>query len=341
MKLLFDLVHPADALFFCHPIRALQAAGAAVRIASRHKDVLVPLLDDLGLVHDPLTEAGEGRVGLAAELVRRDYRLWRLARDFRPDAMVGFGGVSIAHVGALTGIPSLSFYDTEHAALQIRLALPFITEWHVPESWQGLEAKGRTFRFRGGKQFAYLHPDHFVADADIARACGWDEARDNFLIRTVAWAANHDHGRSGFSPERLRGLVAALGMRGTVHISAEGALPRDLKPFRVRGGPAGFHHLLAHCRLYCGESITVASEAVTLGVPALLQIDKEYGYVAAQEAAGLIRRLGVDEPVDAAIAQALAEAPDAYRARARAFVAEQGDVNAYVLAAIRRVAAGA
>lgn len=336
-KVLFDLVHPADALFFFHAIRSLQRDGIEVRIASRAKDVLVPLLDELGLPHLPLTRAGTGRAGLMRELLLRDWRLWKLARRFRPDAMVGFGGVAISHVGRLTGIPSLSFYDTEHAGLQIRLALPFISEWHVPESWQGPEAKGRTFRFKGGKQFAYLHPDHFVPDRAVAEAAGWEAGRDNFLIRTVAWRASHDRGRSGFTPERLRTIVALLGGRGRVHISAEGGLPADLEPLRYRGSAVAFHHLLAHCRLCCGESITVASEAVMLGVPVLLQIDKDYGYVAEQQEAGLIRRLEPGDDVKRAIDEALADAPEAYWQRSRRFIAARGDVNLYVADAIRKV----
>lgn len=336
-RVLFDLVHPADALFFFHAIRALRGDGVEVCIASRHKDVLVPLLGELGLPHVPLGSAGRGRLGLMGELLKRDYRLWKLVREFGPDAMAGFGGVAISHVGRLTGIPSLSFYDTEHAALQIRLALPFISEWHVPESWGGPEAKGRTFRFRGGKQFAYLHPDHFVPDPALAQAAGWDAGRDNFLVRTVAWRANHDRGRSGFPPERLRAIVELLGARGKVHISAEGELSDDLEPLRYRGSVTAFHHLLAHCRLHCGESITVASEAVMLGVPTLLQIDKDYGYVAEQQQAGLIRRLEPSEDVGQALAEALGNDPREYRRRACAYVAARGDVNRYVADAIRRV----
>lgn len=338
MRVLFDLVHPADALFFHHPIRMLRSAGAEIRIASRDKDVLTPLLDALGHAHRPASRAGSGRAGLALELVQRDWRLLRLARTFRPDVMAGFGGVAIAHVGAMTGIPSLSFYDTEHAALQVGLALPFIREWHVPSSWQGPVAEGRTFYFNGGKQSAYLHPDHFVPSLEMAKAAGWVPDRDNFLIRTVAWQANHDHGRRGIAPDQLAAIVSCLAARGQVHISAEGELPAELEPFRYRGGPAALHHLLAHCRAYVGESITVASEAVMLGVPAVLQIDKDYGYVAEQEKAGLIHRFGPGEAFEASLARALAEDQPSFRRRAHEFAAGMDDINLYVANQIKRAA---
>ena len=338
MRILFDLVHPSDALFFHHAITALRQSGADVRVVSRHKDVLVPLLDELGIEHRPITAAGEGKLGLAKELLQRDWRLWKIARDLRPDVMVGFGGVAISHVGKLTGIPNISFYDTEHAGLQIRLAVPFISEWHVPDTWQGRNAKGRTFHFRGGKQFTYLHPDHFRPDPGVARAAGWDEARDNFMVRTVAWKANHDQGRSGIPPDQLRAIVKRLSGLGKVHISAEGSLPDDLEAHRYRGSPIQFHHLLGQCRLYCGESITIASEAVMLGVPALLQIDKEYGYVTEQEEAGLIHRFGPLDDAVASIDRILAESQQTFRGRARDFAATKDDLNDYILRQVSRVA---
>ena len=338
MRVLFDLVHPANVLFFYHSIRALESSGAEVRIASRHKDVLVPLLNEFGFEHTPISRAGTGTIKLAGELLQRDFRLWNVARAFRPHVMAGFGGVAISHVGKLTGIPSISFYDTEHAVLQIRLALPFIREWHVPETWRGLEANGRTFRFPGGKQFAYLHPDHFAPSAEIARASGWAPDRDNFLIRTVAWRAAHDSGRSGFSAARLNEIVAFLNSRGKVHISAEGELPDDLEQFRYRGTPGQFHHLLAHCRMYCGESITIASEAVMLGVPALLQIDKEYCYVTEQEEAGLIDRLHPDDDLRVALEGTLRTDPEVFLKRARVFIATKADMNSYVIRQITRLA---
>lgn len=338
LRVLFDLVHPANILFFFHSIRRLEQSGAQVRIASRHKDVLVPLLDEFGFDHEPLSRAGNGSLGLARELVRRDLRLWRLARKFRPQVMVGYGGVAISHVGTLTGIPSLSFYDTEHAAVQNRLTLPFITEWHVPESWRGPEAPGRTFRFSGGKQFAYLHPRYFQPSSHEAVAAGLDPKRDNFLLRTVEWRAAHDRGRSGMSQSRLYSIVDFLAARGKVHISAEGALPTQIEAFRYRGTPGQFHHLLAHCRLYCGESITIASEAVMLGVPVLLQIDKEYGYVAEQRAAGLIGDLPADGEPSAALGAALDQDQDAYREKCRNYVEGKADMNAYVLEQIERLA---
>jgi predicted glycosyltransferase len=338
IRVLFDLVHPANSLLFHHSIKTLQREGAGVFLASRHKDVLTPLLDEMGFPHTPISTAGQGRAALAAELVTRDWRLWKIVRRFHPDVMVGFGGIAISHVGKLTGVPSLSLYDTEHAKLQISLTLPFITEWHVPTTWQGDIASGRTRHFKTGKQFAYLHPDHFQPSLELAMAAGFDPAVENFMIRTVSWTANHDHGRTGIPLQQLRAIVGMLSARGKVHISAEGELPPDLEPMRYKGTPLSFHHLLAHCRLHCGESVTIASEAVMLGVPVLLQNDKEHCYITEQQELGLIRRFGPNDDPHSAVEAILSEDRQSFRQRAQTFAAGSGDLNVYILDQIRRLA---
>lgn len=335
-----DMVHPANSLFFHHPIKEWKKAGHDVVIASREKDVLIPLLDEFGFAHTKLTSAGTGLLGLGVELALRNYRLWRLARRVNADVLVGFGGVAPSHVGKITGIPSIAFYDTEWAALQNKITLPFIGEWHVPSTWQGPIAKGRTFNFPRAKQFAYLHPDYFKPSLAAAKAAGFEEGKDNFLVRVVAWNANHDQGRSGIGPERLMAMIEYLSQRGRVHLSTEADLPAQFEAWRFRGSPAQFHHLLAHCRACIGESITVASEAVILGVPAMVEIDKDTCYVTEQEERGLILRLSAEAEVDDGLDRLLALNLDAYKANAREFASAGDDLNKYIFDNVLRVAGG-
>ena len=302
MKVLFDIVHPADVLFFFRPIRRLVDKGAKIVIASRHKDIATELLDAFGLQHQPLSRAGSGMLGLARELLARDLNMLRLARRERPDVMVGFGGVAISHIGALLRIPSLSFYDSEHASLQIGLTLPFITQWHVPECWTGREARGRTYRFKAIKELSYLHPDEFSPDPEIARQVGWVPEKDNFLIRTVAWTAAHDRGRHGHGEAELNQLASFLAQRGAVHIVAEGPMPESIERYRYRGPVQDIHHLLGYCRLYVGESATMAAEAAVLGIPAVFTTLFNLGYIEELAKYGIVRVAagGVDEILAAA-----------------------------------------
>jgi predicted glycosyltransferase len=291
MNVLFDIVHPADVLFFRDVIKRLRSDGASVVIASRHKDITCQLLDELNEPHTPLSTAGGNLARHAIELITRDLRLAALARRIQPDVMVGFGGIAISHVGRLLGIPSISFYDTEDARLQISLTCPFITEWHVPTYWHGPEAKGRTFRFNGFKELAYLHPERFQPRLETAIQLGLAQDRDNFFVRWIAWAAAHDAGKQGWGERTLRDIVHALSSKGKVHLSAEGPVPDELKPLLYRGPLSDIHHIIANCRLFIGESATMAAEAALLGVPAICSADYDLGYLSELAAANLVTQV--------------------------------------------------
>ena len=288
MKVLFDIVHPADVLFFKRPLEILQQRGDAVLILSRHKDVTCDLLNELGLAHRPISRAGEGMFGLAVEFLHRDWGVFQAARKFRPDVMVGFGGVAISHVGRLLSIPAISFYDSENATLQNRMTWPFISRLYVPACYQGPVPKGRTTRIPGTKELSYLHPSAFVPDQQLAVELGLDPEVDNFFVRVVAWRANHDFGKTGWPEEVLRSVVEKLSRLGKVHLSAEIPLGAAFSPYLVSGPKTKIHHLMAFSRLLVGESATMASEAAMLGVPAIYAARDFPGYTQDLEAAGLL-----------------------------------------------------
>lgn len=279
MKILFDIVHPADVLFFYHPMRQLLARGDEIVVVSRVKDVTCELLDELGVEHRVASRAGSGVVGLGLELLGRDLALFKIVREVKPDIMIGFGGVSISHVGKLLGVPAISFYDTEVASLQTRITWPFITQLYVPNCYTGSVPKGRTRYFAGYKELSYLHPKHFKVDEDRAIAAGYDATRPNYFLRFVSWGANHDIGKTGWTADMVKGVVSELSKKGKVHISSEKALPPELEPYLYKGRFSDVHHLMALSAAYLGESATMAAEAAVLGVPAVFAADDYRGYI--------------------------------------------------------------
>ena len=138
MKILVDINHPAHVHFFRNPIRMLAERGHEILITSRDKEMAVPLLDSLGINHVMLSvqKKGGGLVALGRELIARDLALYKVAREFRPNVMLAIGGTFIAHVGFMTRIPSLVFYDTENAALQNAITYPFAGKVIVPRCYQ-------------------------------------------------------------------------------------------------------------------------------------------------------------------------------------------------------------
>lgn len=295
MRVLIEIVHPANVLFFNRPIRMFKERGDEVRILSRHKDIATDLLDDFGFEHQPVSKAGKGLVGLGTELVQRVARTAQVAREFRPQAMLGFGGVAISHVGRLMKIPSVVFYDTEHAKIQNRLAWPFLSHLTVPSDYTGNTPKGRTSRLPGTKDLSYFHPSSFAPDYQRALKAGLDPDRKNVILRFVSWGSNHDIGKSGWEDEYIEALVERLGRDCKLHVSAEGDVNPILKPHVFNADPSDMHHLMAFCDLVAGESNTMACEAAVLGVPAIVSGVDFPGYVDGLERRGLLVTLRPDE----------------------------------------------
>ncbi|MCP4529656.1 MAG: DUF354 domain-containing protein, partial [Delftia sp.] len=113
MRVLFDVTHPFHVHLFKHLIRRFKADGHQVVVVARDKDVTLDLLDALGIPHQIISTRRWGIPAMAGELIERWLRLWRLARQFRPDVMVSEIGVSIGLVGACLGVPRVVFDQAE------------------------------------------------------------------------------------------------------------------------------------------------------------------------------------------------------------------------------------
>lgn len=338
MRVLFDIVHPADVLFFYNTIRTLDERGDEYLILSRRKDVACELLDQFGLAHKIVSTAGNGTIQLGVELIKRDLSVLREAKRFKPHIMIGFGGVAISHVGKILGIPSLSYYAADTATLQNTITWPFITHLYVPEPYAGKTPEHRTTRFKGLKELSYFHPDNFVVDEAKALKNGWVPEVDNFFIRAVMWRANHDIGKSGWSDETFLALIKKLETRGHVHISSERPLPPALEARRYKGKKTEVHHLMAKCKLYVGESATMAQEAAFLGTQAIYDGHDIPGTTKSIIDAGLVSMPSekTAKSLFGLIDELLRTKTSIFRDRHMAYMAEHPNMTGHILNALQR-----
>lgn len=340
MKVLFDIGHPAHVHFFRNPARLLVQRGHEVLITSRHKEMTLELLDQLGLPHLCLSQLGRGGLfALGIELLRRNLALYRTVKRYRPDAMAAIGGVSIAQVGRISGTPSLVFYDTENARLQNAITYPFASCVIVPRCYEAWVPKNRHIRYDGYHELSYLHPARFNPDRDIALANGLSLAGDTFFIRIVSWKASHDVGERGWDDTLLRQVIQKLTARGKVLISSETPLPAEFETYRYRGKVSEVHHVLAYCRACVGESATMASECAVLGVPAIYAAHTGRGYTNEQEGryrlVQNIRELSWPR-LEQGLDQLLSLPNHAWRSAREKLLAETIDVAAFVADCIER-----
>lgn len=287
MHVLVDVGHPAHYHLFKHFARAAQGEGHRVTFTLREKDVARALLDHDGVPCVSTGPPSRGALGLAGEMLRRDAVLARLMRREGVDLAVGVANMMVAHAAALTGARCVILNDTEHVRLAQRLTLPFCDEFWTPD-WYALDHGRKHVRYRGAHEAAYLHPRWFTADPSVARRAGVLPGRRNVVVRIVGWGAHHDVGvRGRLSRDQWTRIVASLAEEANVLVSVEGEVPEPLRPHAFRAHPAHMHHVLAACDLVVGEGATMASEAATLGVPAVYVNPLPAGNVRMQERFGL------------------------------------------------------
>jgi predicted glycosyltransferase len=281
VKILFNIGHPAQVHLFRNPIRELERRGHQCKITTFAKDVSLYLLDAYGFEYEVVGEEKPTLAAKALELFRVESRLYRIARSFRPDLLVGgVGNMYVAHVGKLLRKPSIAFDDTEHAKIGHCLMDPFVSVICTPSCYRG-DIGPKQVRYNGYHELAYLHPNRFTPDPAVLTELGLAEGDPFIIVRFVSWQASHDIGQHGIHDKV--GLVKALEQYGRVLITSEGALPPELQPYLIRVSPEKLHDLLYYATLYVGEGATTASECAMLGTHAIYVNSLGLGYIAEED----------------------------------------------------------
>ncbi len=277
MKVLFDMVHPADVHFFKQTITLLRNRGDTVLITSRQKDITLELLDALGLENICISHKGMGAVGLFIELLQRDVELWKIARQFEPDIFIANNSPCGTHIAWLRGRPSLVFDDTEIHRFNRYLYSPLVTEVHSPQCYR-LKSGSKRRYYPGYHALAYLHPNHFQPDPDVLRQVGLTPEEPMALVRFVEWGAMHDIGLKTLSSSDKFRIVEMISAHMKVFISSEAELPRELEIYRLHIPIEQMHHILYYARMVVGESASMGAEAAVLGTPAVYYDELGRGY---------------------------------------------------------------
>jgi uncharacterized protein len=292
MRLLVEFSHPAQVHKFKNVLNRLRARGAAVRVLSRDKDVMLDLLDALGIDHICISRARSGYIGAFCELLVREWRTFLEVVRFRPTLLLSAHSVAITHIAWLMRIPCIVHEDTEFATLIQRLYIPFASQIVTTTAYYK-DWGSRQIRISSLEPLAYLHPSQFNPDTSVLSKYGLSQDGPYVVLRLIAWRALHDHGVCGFTDEdvsRLVEVVTAAGIKQLV-VSAESNRRGGIVADAIIPNPPDLHHLLAFASLCISESITVAGEAAVLGVPTILVNPLEAGHTRDLERYGLVERI--------------------------------------------------
>jgi predicted glycosyltransferase len=289
MKILVEMGHPAHVHFFRNAVKIWKNQGHELSIVSREKELTNYLLRAYGIDAVSISKAGHGAVGLFKEMLWRDYKLWKLSCQFKPDIMTSIGGTWISQVSKLIKKPAVVFYDTENATISNTITYPLVAALCTPKCYQMKTRLGiRHLRYPGYHELAYLHPNYFQPDEHILSAFHLRPSDRYFIVRFISWGASHDLREKGIRLKDKIKLIELLSGHGRVFITSEDHLPPELQKYSSSIPPEHIHDLMAYADMVVGESATMASEAAVLGIPAIFISDTGRGYTSEQERYGLV-----------------------------------------------------
>ena len=271
MRILIDIGHPAHVHLFKNMIWKLENDGHEVKITARDKDVALQLLDAYGFDYEFLGKHHKKLLNKLFGLITRDYKLYKIARKFKPDVLIGVGNYYIAQVSRLIGKPSILFSDDDSKAdwLTGLLYKPFVDILITPYHFRGKINPKKHIRIKGYKELAYLHPNYFKPNPLVLENVGIDSNDVFILLRFVSWEAFHDRGYKGFDIKTKQKFVKELERYGKVFISSEAKLPLEFEKYKLNVPLHKIHDLLYYAHMFIGDSQTMTTEAAILGTPAI------------------------------------------------------------------------
>ena len=283
--------HPAHVHHFKNMLRSLESKGHKVKICTTVKDVTLHLLDAFGFNYEVLGVNRSGNLMAKALLLfESEYRMLRIARQFKPDLFVSRGSPASAHTSMIFRKPHIAFLDTDLANLKDMITVPFTSVICTPSCFKKDLGK-KQVRYNGYHELAYLHPNCFQPDPSVLNELSLSESDKYFIVRFVSWGAIHDIGQQGLDQAAKRRLVGELKDFGRVLLTSEGPLPDEFEQYRISVPPERIHDLLYYAMMYIGEGATMATEAAVLGTPSIyisslaskmgnfVELEEEYGMV--------------------------------------------------------------
>ena len=264
----FFLGHPAHFHLFKNTVVDLKDRGYIVRYLIKRKDVLESLVISSGIEYKIVRQKERkttSKIGLALSLLTMDWNVTKCLIKNRTNLLVG---TYTPLISRWTGAPTIVCNEDDAAVVPnfANLSYPFASDILVPTTCNCGKWDQKAIKIRTYQELAYLHPDNFTPDREIAEKYVSTDS-PFFIIRFAKLSAHHDSGIKGIDSALAEKIIKLMEPHGRVYITSERALEPQFEPYRIHIDPIDMHHVMAFCSLYVGDSQTMAAEAGVLGVP--------------------------------------------------------------------------
>ena len=274
MRILFYFGHPAQYLFLRKTIEKIQNKNHKAIILIKSKDVLENLLKNDGQKYLNILPYGrkDNKLSIFISLLKRDFKVFNIVKRQKIDLLIG-GDPSLAHVGRLLKIPSISITEDDYEVISTlaHLTFPFSKHILAPFVCNVGKWNHKKISYNGYMKLAYLHPNIFTPNRE--NITDFVNGR-YFIIRTTKLKAHHDFGINGLTKEIVLKIIQELSKTdGKVFISSEEKLDRELEKYKLSINPSHIHDFLYYADLLISDSQSMSVEAAMLGTPSIRYSD--------------------------------------------------------------------
>ncbi|MFW5803904.1 MAG: DUF354 domain-containing protein, partial [bacterium] len=280
MNILFLTGHPAQVHNFKCLKKELEFKNHKVFWIATDKDISKYLLDFYDIKYTIQKKPGKTFLSKVLVLFSNSLKVFQFIRKNKIDIIVSRVSPYAAIAGIFTHAHHLALADTESSGIYDSIFTKLVSKFITAKSFQRTLRKDQ-IRFDGNIELFYLHPNRFrpISSQEVNKLLGIQNNEPYVIMRFVSWDAYHDKGLQGFTNENKIKAANAFAKYARVFISAEKELPKELEPYRIKIPPEKMHDVLAHARLFFGESGTMASESAVLGRPAIYLNKNWLGYL--------------------------------------------------------------
>jgi len=269
MKILIYCGHPAQYHFFRNTISILRSKNHEVELLIKTKDVLEDLLKYYKEEYTNILPSGrrDSRMGILFGLLKREIRLFKHMRKFRPDIVLGTDP-ALAHISRLLKIPCITCLEDDYEVIPqlAKITYPFTKHIFTPYVCHVGKYEAKKIGYDGYMKLAYLHPRYFHPDRNIVAPF---TERRFFLIRMAKLSAYHDLNILGLSKKLLTEIIKKLERHGKIFISSEFSVDTEFQKYLLDIHPVHIHHFIYYADLLISDSQSMSVEAAILGTPSI------------------------------------------------------------------------
>ncbi len=275
MRVVVDIVHPADVNFYKNAICQLQKKSVDITLIFRPRGNIVNIIRK-ELPNMSFRSIGRHYSSMPAKiygLVDRDLKLLFYLRRIDFDVVTSFAGFYIAQTSQMLRKPSVLFYDDYEYKLNFNLcklsASRFIIMPHtIPVTGKNI------VKHKGLKELAYLHPKYFEPNKAVLKQFGLKTEQYVFIREKEYVSLNY--GKLGLKLANIIDYTRDIGF-DAIALSYDERTKEELKNHGciLIEKPTDIHSLLSFAAFTIAAGDTMARESCLVGTPAIYTGNRE------------------------------------------------------------------